>query len=81
MPILIQVNGKVSWGQIGAGYIGLFGLGSITIALGIFGSTLAKSQLFSAITGVCLLVLMLLGWLLGKVSSPPLDEILLHSTF
>ena len=75
MPILIQVNGKVSWGQIGAGYIGLFGLGSITIALGIFGSTLAKSQLFSAITGVCLLVLMLLGWLLGKVSSPPLDEI------
>ena len=75
MPILIQVNGKVSWGQIGAGYLGLFGLGSITIALGIFGSTLAKSQLFSAITGVCLLVLMLLGWLLGKVSSPPLDEI------
>ena len=75
MPILIQVNGKVSWGQIGAGYLGLFGLGSVTIALGIFGSTLAKSQLFSAITGVCLLVLMLLGWLLGKVSSPPLDEI------
>ena len=75
MPILIQVNGKVSWGQISAGYLGLFGLGSITIALGIFGSTLAKSQLFSAMTGVCLLVLMLLGWLLGKVSSPPLDEI------
>ena len=75
MPILIQVNGKVSWGQIGAGYLGLFGLGSVTIALGIFGSTLSRTQLFSAITGVCLLVLMLLGWLIGKISSPPLDDI------
>ena len=60
MPLLIQINGKVSWGQIAAGYIGLSCLGASTIAIGTFGSTISKNQLSAAITSAAILVLMLL---------------------
>ena len=53
----------------GAGYIGLW-FGLITIALGIL---VQHPNPDCCITGVCLLVLAFAG--LGKVSSPPLDEV------
>jgi len=75
MPAIIQINGKVSWGQIGAGYLGLFMLGTTTIAMGTLSSAIARTQLFAALLGTAILVFFLLGWLLGKISSPPLDGI------
>ncbi len=81
MPLLIQINGKVSWGQIFAGYIGLSCLGASTVAIGTFGSTISKNQLFSAIASASILVLLLLGWLLGKISSPPFDTIFSYLAF
>ena len=81
MPLLIQVNGKVSWGQIFAGYFGLACLGSATVAIGTFGSTIAKNQLSAAITSAGILVLFLLGWLLGKVTAPPFDTIFSYLAF
>lgn len=81
MPLLIQVNGKVSTGQIAAGYIGLLCLGASTIAIGTFGSTISKNQLFAAISSASILVLFLLGWLLGKIASPPLDTIFSYLAF
>ena len=75
MPCLILINGKVSMGQIFAGYLGLACLGASTIAIGTFGSAIAKNQLFAAILGGGLLVFFLLGWLLGSVTDPPVDEI------
>ena len=75
MPFLIQVNGKISWGQIFAGYLGLACLGATAISIGTFGSAIAKNQLFAAILGGGILVLFLLGWLLGEITSPPLNEI------
>ncbi|MEC7985258.1 MAG: ABC transporter permease subunit [Myxococcota bacterium] len=75
MPILIEINGKVSWAQIGAGYLGLFLLGATTASIGTFGSAIAKNQLFASILGGIFLVLMLLGWLLGKVTEAPLDSV------
>jgi ABC-2 type transport system permease protein len=81
MPLLIQINGKVSWGQIAAGYIGLSCLGASTIAIGTFGSTISKNQLSAAITSAAILVLMLLGWLLGKITAPPFDTIFSYLAF
>ncbi len=75
MPFLIQVNGKISWGQIFAGYLGLACLGATAISIGTFGSAIAKNQLFAAILGGGLLVFFLLGWLLGEITSAPLNEI------
>ena len=54
MPLLIQINGKVSWGQIAAGYIGMSCLGASTIAIGTFGSTISKNQLSAAITSAAI---------------------------
>src|SRR5690349_4304684 len=51
MPLLILVNGKVSWGQVGVGYFGLFLLGAAATAIGLFGSALARSQVVAVILG------------------------------
>lgn len=75
MPLFIQVNGKVSWGQIFAGYLGLACLGASVTAMGTFASSIAKNQLFSAVLGGGILVFFLLGWLLGDVTASPLSEI------
>ena len=56
-------------------YFGLSCLGSATVAIGTFGSTIAKNQLSAAITSAGVLVLFLLGWLLGKITAPPFDTI------
>ncbi len=79
MPILIQVNGKVSWGQIGAGYLGLLCLGGSAVAIGTFGSAVSKNQLLAAVIGGTVLVLMLLGWLLARITEPPISEVLSYS--
>jgi len=76
MPLLIQVNGKVGWAQIGAGYLGLMGLGASAVAIGTFGSAVAKNQLLSAAIGGFVLVTMLLGWLLGRVAEAPIGDVL-----
>ncbi len=76
MPALIFVNGKVSFGQIAAGYLGLTLAGSATIAIGTFASTLSRFQLVSAVIGGVITVFLLITWLLAKIAEPPLDEIL-----
>lgn len=78
MPVLIQVNGKVSWGQIFAGYLGLLSLGSATVAIGTLGSALSRNQLLSAVLGGGVLVLMLLGWLTSRLSEPPISDVLAY---
>ena len=75
MPILIQINGKVSWGQIATGYFGLACLGGATIAIGTLGSAIARNQLFAAILGGGLLVFFLLGWLVGQIAESPVSDI------
>jgi ABC-2 type transport system permease protein len=79
MPALIFVNGKVSIAQILTGYLGLLALGAATIAIGTFASALAKNQLLAAVLGAVMLVLLLLGWLLGQVTEPPISEIFSYS--
>ena len=81
MPILIQINGKVSWGQIGAGYLGLTCLGAATVAIGTLGSAAAKNQLFAAILGGSILVFFLLGWLIGQVAEAPVSDMFSYMAF
>jgi ABC-2 type transport system permease protein len=79
MPALIFVNGKVSVAQILTGYLGLLSLGAATVAIGTFASALAKNQLLAAVLGGGMLVLLLLGWMLGQVTEPPVSEIFSYS--
>jgi ABC-2 type transport system permease protein len=76
IPLLILVNGKVAVGHIMVGYLGLVLLGAATVSIGLFGSALAKSQVLAAILGAGILVTMLLLWIVGRVTDPPLNSFL-----
>lgn len=75
MPVLIMVNGKVSAGHIFAGYLGLLLLGSASLAVGTFGSALARNQLLAAIITSCMLVGLILCWLLARITEQPLADV------
>ncbi|MFZ5468831.1 MAG: ABC transporter permease [Myxococcota bacterium] len=75
MPLLIWSYGKVSWGHVAAGYLGLFLLGSATLAIGTFGSALTKSQVLAAILSGCMVVSLVVCWLAAQATERPLAEI------
>lgn len=75
MPLLILVNGKVSAGHLVAGYLGLLLLGGASVAIGTFGSTLARSQVLAVIISGVILVALLICWLLAAISDRPLNEV------
>lgn len=78
MPAMIFVNGRVSLGHIAGGYLGLLLLGAASLAIGVFGSALARSQILAAITSALILVTFLLFWLLSRVTDPPLAQLLAY---
>ena len=81
LPALIFVNGKVSFGHIAAGYLGMFLLGSTILAIGMFASSMLSFNHFVAIvlslilTSVIVSILEL-GWWIGQVSDPPMNVLL-----
>jgi ABC-2 type transport system permease protein len=76
MPALILINGKVSFGHVLVGYAGLVLLGSAAIAVGIFGSALARSQVVAVIVSAAILALMLLLWAVARSVDPPINRYL-----
>jgi ABC-2 type transport system permease protein len=76
MPLLIVVNGKVSAGHVAVGYLGLVLLGAASVSIGLFGSALMRSQVLAVIVGGAILVTMLLLWMVGRVTDPPLNTFL-----
>jgi ABC-2 type transport system permease protein len=75
MPALIFVNGKVSAGQIAAGYGGLLLAGSAAVAVGTFGSAVARNQLFAAVISSFLVVFFLVSWMLARKTEAPFSEV------
>ena len=51
MPALIFVNGRVSIGHILVGYLGIVLLGAAIVAVGLFASAFARTQVIAAILG------------------------------
>ena len=75
LPLLVLVNGKVSFGHLLAGYLGLLLLGSAAMAIGTLGSSLARSQVLAAVISALLVVGLLVCWLLGRVTERPFSAI------
>ena len=73
MPLLIKVHGKITASQVAVGYIGLFLIGSASLAIGIFASALARQQLVAAALGASLTGIMYLLFELAKKLPSPLD--------
>ena len=75
MPLLVMVNGRVSWGQVAVGYLGLLLLGGAVVAIGLFASALSRHQLVAAVVGAALTGCMFLLWPLSQVVDPPLSRV------
>jgi ABC-2 type transport system permease protein len=75
IPLLIKSEGKITGSQIFVGYLGLFLLGSATLAIGVFASTLARQQIVAAVIGAGILVLMLLFYQLSRKLDAPVKDI------
>ncbi|MBK8257484.1 MAG: ABC transporter permease subunit [Polyangiaceae bacterium] len=76
MPLLVMVNGKVTWAHIGVGYFGLLLLGAAALAIGMFGSALAKHQIVALIIGATLVTVFVLWWMVARITDPPLNGFL-----
>jgi ABC-2 type transport system permease protein len=75
MPLLVLVNGKVSFGQLAAGYLGVLLFGSTGVAIGTFGSAIARNQVLAVIFSSCIALAMTVAWMLGKVTEHPLNDV------
>jgi ABC-2 type transport system permease protein len=64
-PLLMSKYGDFDWGPAWVGYLGLILAGAAFLAIGIFASSLTRSQMASA--GICLGVFLFI-WLIGWVS-------------
>jgi gliding-associated putative ABC transporter substrate-binding component GldG len=51
-PIAVAFLGRLDWGPVIGGYLGLLLLGSAFVALGLFASTISRNQVISLIVGV-----------------------------
>ncbi len=65
LPTLVYVgmvarSSEVDWGPVAAGYLGVLGIGSVFISIGLFGSTFAKSQIVAAVATFGVLLLLFL---------------------
>lgn len=80
MPMLILVHGKVSWGHILAGYLGLILLGGAVLGIGMFVSSLMPHPLLTPFLTITIVVMLEVCWLVAGVADPPFDEILQNLT-
>lgn len=77
LPLMILVNGKISWGHLVSGYLGLMLLGGSTLAIGTFGSAVGKNQVLAIIISAVLVSVLLMAWMLARVTERPFNEFFL----
>ncbi|HEY9420237.1 MAG TPA: ABC transporter permease [Thermoanaerobaculia bacterium] len=56
----IHIFEKVDWGPVAAGYLGVLLIGAFFLSIGVFASSMTRSQLLAAMTTVALLLLLFL---------------------
>jgi ABC-2 type transport system permease protein len=76
MPILVKINGKITWAQVLVGYMGLFLLGATTLAIGLFASALTRQQLIAAVAAAAMVAVMCFIHVLASKVAPPLKEVI-----
>src|SRR5258706_2980359 len=76
MPLLIKVNGKITWSQIFVGYLGMVLLGSATLAIGMFASALTRHQIIAVLLGAVFTLLMCFLFPLAKRLDSPVRDVL-----
>ncbi|MBC7532911.1 MAG: ABC transporter permease subunit [Oligoflexus sp.] len=80
LPALIFLEGKVSWGHVFAGYAGVSLLGSAVLAIALYASALAPTQMLAGLAAAGMTVLMLVLWLLSNKADSPFKELLSYTS-
>lgn len=74
--LVIDRYGELDWGPVAAGYLGVVGIGALFLAVGVFATTLTRSQLVAAlITFLILMPLFTFGLLESLTNSATLKEV------
>ena len=61
--LAFSVVGRLDWGSLVTGYLGMFLLGGACLALGLFASSLTENQIIAAVSAFALLLLFwIIGW-------------------
>ncbi len=81
MPLMVMVNGHVSWGHIFVGYFGLLLEGSAVIAIGTFASTISSNQLLSAVIAAIVVVALFVCWLIASRVDGALGDAIAYLDF
>jgi gliding motility-associated transport system permease protein len=76
MPLLIKVRGKITSSQIVVGYAGLLLLGSATLSIGLFASSMVKNQLLAAIIATVIVVVMVFLFQFAKTLEGTVRDVL-----
>jgi len=76
MPLLVKVNGKITFAQIFVGYFGMFLLASATLAIGMFASALTRHQIVAALLGAVFVLIMCMLFPLAKRLDSPVRDVL-----
>lgn len=75
MPLLVKTAGKISGGQVLAGYLGLMLYGAATLAIGTLASALTGSQILSAIAATLMSIGLVIVWFVGRITERPLSTV------
>ena len=76
MPLLIFVSGKVSVGHILVGYLGIILLAAASLAVGLFSSALASSQVVAVLYAGAMLGVLFLVFFIAQGTEPPINTAL-----
>ena len=75
MPLMIFVHGKVGWDQIAVGYLGMFLYGSAVTAIGVFTSSLVRSQVLAALLSLAGIAFFNLMWQVAPVIGGTMGDV------
>jgi len=76
MPLLIKVRGKITYSQIMVGYLGLLLIGSATLSMGLFASSMVKNQVLSAVIGLAIMIIMVFLFQFAKTLDGTIKDVL-----
>lgn len=78
--VLVHVHAPLDWSTVAAGYLGIFGIGALMLALGVFASSLTDNPLIAAVLAFALNIPLVFGPLLleGLVNAPWLQDALAY---
>lgn len=76
-PILIGRHTEVDWGPLASGYLGTLGIGAVSLAAGMFGSSFTKNQIVAAVGSFGILMLLfIVPWADGLFQDPLISNVL-----